>query len=796
MNNPQPNYNSPIHDQDEDIKSIILQYLRYWPWFVIAVLISLSIAFIYLRYSKTIYSTNSKIKILKEQEGIDLSGLQGGSPLIDMSKVNLENEIQILKSRRLSKKIIKTLNLETQFYKTGTIKDFEIWNAEIPFKINWEIDDHSEFKSTPFLNIKFTEQNKVTVSKVDSDFEAQLEIGDTLMYEDTFGILGLNPKYNGDIESIVGVEFMFKKHRLEDLVTSLSNQKITAEPVQDRADIINISINGENQEKNEDILNELMQQFNKDGVDDNRIIAKRTGEFVQERLKFLVEELDTVETSLADFKSSNELVDIEASTEALFGNYSSSEMRVFEIETKLEIAKEFRDVLVSETEFNLLPANLGIESSNVNTLTAAYNELINERKNLLVSATEENPSVKALDSQLESIKRNIISSVNNYIRNIEISLNNSAQRENSFNSRIERLPNQGKQIRSIERERIIKEKLFLFLLQKREEAALTYAITAPVIKIVDYAYTNPAPVKPKKQIVLLGGLVIGLIIPFGIFYLKFLFNTKLNSVDLLKIKLKEIPILGEIPEVETKNFELITPADRSPLAESIRILRTNINFVALSKDKEAQNQIIYVTSSTKGEGKTFVALNLATVFASRSKKVLLVGCDLRNPQIHNYIGLEKTVKGLTNYLHDHKLQLPDITNTNVKNSHLDIVLSGDIPPNPSEILTSERFSEFMQTAKQNYDYVIVDTPPTVLVTDTIMISKYADVTLYITRAGHTDVRLIEHIKDLKKHDKLKNIGIVMNGLIEKGAYTYNYGYGYGYNEHNEQPSQKWKFWKK
>jgi len=189
-------------------------------------------------------------------------------------------------------------------------------------------------------------------------------------------------------------------------------------------------------------------------------------------------------------------------------------------------------------------------------------------------------------------------------------------------------------------------------------------------------------------------------------------------------------------------------------------------------------------------------LNLATVMSSKSKKVLLVGCDLRNPQIHSYIGLNKNTKGLSNYLYNPNINFEDIRISNINGSHLDIILSGDIPPNPSEILTSNRFETFIEEARSKYDYVIIDTAPTVLVTDTIMISQYADVTLYLTRAGYTDIRLIEHIKDLNKHHKLKNIGIVMNGLVEKGAYTYNYGYGYGYNEQAEKSSPKWKFWQK
>lgn len=255
---------------------------------------------------------------------------------------------------------------------------------------------------------------------------------------------------------------------------------------------------------------------------------------------------------------------------------------------------------------------------------------------------------------------------------------------------------------------------------------MTYAITAPVIKVVDFAYTQPSPVSPKKQIIALAALILGLIIPFGILYLRFLLDTKLNSAETIKRELPDIPVVGEIPMSEFDEFKMISSTDRSPLAESFRILRTNINFINLTenqKENNRQNQVIYVTSSTKGEGKTFASINLAMVTAHQSKKVLLVGCDLRNPQLHNYIGVNKDTKGLSNYLFDQDLTLEDVTLKRVKDSKLDIVLSGEIPPNPSEVLLSSRFNEFIEKAKEKYDYIIVDTAPTILVTDTIMISQ-------------------------------------------------------------------------
>lgn len=793
-----------VEDQKgDDIKQIILQYLRYWPWFILSIAIALSVAFVYIRYSPNIFKTSSKIKILKEQEGLDLKGLQGSSPLFDMNKVNLENEIQILKSRRLAKKVVKSLDLQNRFYKSGTIKSFEIWKNQVPFKVDWSVADSSDYKSLPMMTLKFKSQNSFELSEADTGFKMSAKIGDTIQidhqsFSDVKFIIDNNPFYKGDFMELKNETFNFRKSKLDQTITSLVGG-LSTEIVDERADIITLVIQGENNTKNEDILDELMKQFNQDGVDDNRLIAKRTQDFVEERLEFLVKELDTVESGIVNYKTSNELINIESNTEALFGKVSSSEMKVFEIETQLEIINEFKKLLNQQDEVDLLPANLGIESSEVNSLTKAYNELVLERNEIMVSSTAKNPVIKSIDQRLGNLKRNIKKSITNYTESLQISLKNSRLRESSFSSTIEKIPNQEKEIRSIERERLVKEKLFLFLLQKREEATLTYAITAPVIKIVDFAYTQPSPVSPKKQIIALSALILGLIIPFGVLYLKFLLDTKLNSAEDIKRELPDIPVVGEIPFSEFDEFKMIEPSDRSPLAESFRILRTNINFINLTENQKKnnkKNQVIYVTSSTKGEGKTFASMNLAMVAAHQSKKVLLVGCDLRNPQLHNYVDLNKNVSGLSNYLYDSGLSIEDVTIKNVKNSKLDIVLSGEIPPNPSEILLSERFDEFIENAKEKYDYIIVDTAPTILVTDTIMISDKADITIYLTRADYTDLRLLDHIKDLKRHQKLKNIGIVLNGVKQSGRYSYNYGYGYGYNEDTGSSNKSWKFWKK
>jgi capsular exopolysaccharide synthesis family protein len=382
------------------------------------------------------------------------------------------------------------------------------------------------------------------------------------------------------------------------------------------------------------------------------------------------------------------------------------------------------------------------------------------------------------------LKQNILYSIKVLEKQLAISIKNvkSLKQENSSN--FSSLPAKEKILRSIERQQNIKETLYLFLLQKREEASVAKAITTPSIKVVDYAMTNYVPIAPKRSIIYLVAFFIGLIVPLGIVYVIFLMDTKIHSkLDFERLS-PNIPVVAEIPFIDEAH-RIITKNDRSVLAESFRILRTNINYLTPLK-KEGECPVIYTCSSIKGEGKTFVSLNLALTFASMDKKVLLIGADLRNPQLHKYLKINKNRIGLSNYLYDNTTEWKNLINEKVfDNEFLSIVFAGSVPPNPAELLSNGRFEELLNILKKQFDYIIVDTAPTILVTDTLLISQLADVTVYVTRADHTDKKLLTYSKGLKEQGKLVNMSYVINNVGgEKGygyGYKYSYGYSYGYN---------------
>lgn len=777
------------HGEEENLKYLLYKYLRYWPWFLISVIVCLLLAVLYVKYATPIYSTTSEVKILKDDEGgIDLSGLSNASTLFNYNKVNLQNEIQIFKSRRLHREVIRRLNLQTSYYKISGFEEELLFGEEVPFEVEWLGVDYSELVDGVVYEVDFKNDSVFTLYNEYKDASFTYSLNDTIRKFSTSFVL--KPRILTDTNR-TGNNYKLIYHTENSLIDYLAKNLII-EPVGDKSDILRVSINGPNQQKNEAIVNTLIDVFNQDGVEDNRLISKRTKEFVEERLELLVQDLDTVESGLVEFKEKNDVVTVESSVEELFNKEASSEAEKFKIETQLALSKDFEDLLKSQIAYDLLPANLGIESKTINELTAKYNELIIERKRLLMSSTEENPVVLKLNDQLEQLKNNILVSLDSYLNGLQTSYARLKGRESQYSGEINSLPQKEKELKTILRQQGIKERLYLFLLQKREEAALSYAITSPTIKIVDYAYTNTRPVAPKKKIIILAGLMIGFLLPFGILYLKFLFKTSVASrEDLENYAGRQIPIIGEIPLLGNNQSKLITKSDQSILAESFRIIRTNI-ISQFKRNGAEHDKVIFVTSSIKGEGKTFTALNLSKIFSSFSKKVLLVGCDLRNPQIHQYFEINKNIPGLSDYLNSESSDFSKyIQQSSSHFENLDIMYSGSVPPNPAELLLrNDKFSELIREARKVYDYIIVDTAPTVYVTDSLLIAENADVTVYMVKQDMTDKKLIDHIKNLHHNNKLNNISIVLNGVKN----NVNYGYGYGYVSDEEHKTPFWKFW--
>ena len=769
-------FNDFLSFRDEeslDLKKEFYKFFSYWPWFVLALFISLLSAYIYLRYTPRIYQTTAKIKILDESDGLELPT---SAFIFQRSNINLENEVQILSSYIILERVVRKLNLNTTFYEEGTIQTSSV--AALPLKYEQLINPDSILKPASF---------KISINTSGFDI-LDLKAERTYSFEkhSTYSIdhvlpFNLNLDTTVPFDDITGKTFIVNFNTVKYATLKLK-ALLEVEPIGDQSDLLQLSIKGESTALTEAVIDSLVTTFDNDGISDRRLVSQRTLEFIDDRFEFLALELDSIEVDFKDFKQQNNLVDIVTDAQIGLEKRSKSDEEVFRLNNQLALAKLIQEALVSP-EATLLPANFGLESSQINTLIQNYNTAVLDRDKLSKSAGKNNPSVQIANSAIQDLKFNIENSLKAYITQLEASQRQLEQRNKRFVGEVAEIPEKEKLLRSIAREQKIKESLYLLLLQKREEAAINYAITEPSIKVVENAISGSKPISPKHNIIYAGALLAGLLIPLGILYIKFMLDTKLHSKDDINALSPKIPVIGEIPDLKKKKNIIFTdPSDRTALAESFRILSANVDYI-LPISENGKGRVIYCTSTIKGEGKTLVSLNLSLALSSINKKVLLIGADLRNPQIHTHIAENKQKPGLSNFLHDVNYNWKDALISGFeKHPNHHIILSGSIPPNPAHLLTNGRFEKLLAEAREEYDYVVVDTAPTILVTDTMLISQLADATIYLARANYTEKNLLNFSKELEAQGKLKNVAYVLNsvGAGKSYGYGYNYGYNYGY----------------
>ncbi|MCH4823822.1 polysaccharide biosynthesis tyrosine autokinase [Gramella lutea] len=776
-----------------DIKAEVFKYLTYWRWIVFGVIVGVLIAYLYNRYTIPKYRTWATMILVDDQEKNAMNALpSGGGTLLSLGEDGLQSDIEKLKSKQLVATVINELDLNKSYYIEGNVINVEAYKSS-PLVL--------EFIS-PDSIVNVTNLNLFITPKSDTEFNLREANSD------------LSKDYSiGEIISLNGIDFTVlpKSRDTEGAFKRSNTVNVVIQPLKETAnsyiqnlwispkgqskDILELSIVNESSSKSEDFLNKLMEKFNEEGVEDKQEVAENTTTFIQDRLEMITNELDSVEVGIADFKKENRIMSVESGAAEFQSKFSAAEQQIFDLETQLELLRSVEALLKEQERYDFLP-EVGIDEGGISGLINSYNALVMERKMFLKSSTVNNPVVEALSEQLDGLRSNLYENIESTRQSINVRLSELNNRENTAQGRFSTFPGLEKGMRSIERQQQIKEQLYLFLLQRREEAAISFAATASVARVIDKAYTINQPVDPAPWLILLGGFFIGLILPILIIFIKNFLDTKVHHKGDLSSLLKSIPFIGEVPRIGADQTDVIQLNDRSALAESFRILRTNLAYLIQNKNKE-KGEVIFVTSTVKGEGKTFVSYNLSRTLASTGKSVLLIGADIRNPKLHRYTENIQNAKekGLSDYLYDYEVHPYNIiTKTNDDNISVDIVLSGPIPPNPAELLMNDRMEELIGKVKSDYDYVIVDTAPTMIVTDTLLISQLADYTLYVTRADFTEKNLLEFPKDLKKQGKLKGLAVILNDVdyskFSYGAqYGYSYGYGYGYGVEQES---RWK----
>lgn len=780
-----------------NLKEILYKYLRYWPWFFLSVVVCLTLAVLKIYTTPKLYESEARFKIIDDAQEMEMSfDLQS---IVGRSKINLDNEIAVLTSYRLLSKVVEELDLDIVYSWEGNLRTTQLWN--VPFQIERVADSVNEGPKPSGIYQVAIKKNHFQITDSNGGvFNVSLD-GNNMLDKMPFNIElkeGLDPV---KFENIL---FKVNFTSLKSAVLGLKNG-LDVSPTSKNSEILVLKLKGQQPQRTEEILNVIVDKFNQDGINDRQLVSYNTIKFINERFKFLRKELDSIEQGKEQFSRERGLSYLEADAQTALEKKEAAESKVFQVETQISLVKLLRDELSSQlkddSEYSLLPADIGINSEPLNLLVNQYNDGFLERsKYLATSAGENNSRVKTLENEMDALRGNVWTTIASQLTKLNDELAQLEKNRRNANAEYSQIPENDRILRQIIRQQSIKEELFIMLLKKREEAEISNAVTSPSIKVVDYALTKNIPVSPNTKMILLSAFFLAIGIPFGIIYIIFLLDSKVHDrVDVEKIN-PEIPVIGEIPFIEGgKLFN--TGDDRSILAEAFRILATNVNYlVGMQANNNDHAKVIFVTSSVKGEGKTFVAINSALAFASMNKKVLLVGSDLRNPQLHQYFNFGKNHNnGLSAFLFDQNLEFDDCLTKDV-NENCHICFSGVVPPNAPQLLASKRFEEFVQIAKEKYDYVVFDLAPTLLVTDTLIISHYADATIYLVRAGVTEKEILKFPKELNRKGKLSNMAFLVNnvgfkksnryGYGYKYNYSYNYGYSYGYGEGDDDTVKK------
>ncbi|PWA04880.1 GumC family protein [Flavobacterium psychrotolerans] len=766
-------------DQEVHIGDVLAQYVTHWKWFVLGITIALIIAFLYLRYATPQYQATTTILVKDEKKGGMMSelsafadlGLGGGM------KNNVDNEVEILKSRTLVESTVKKLNLNINLFAKGNVNDIEVYE-ESPIEVNF-INKFNRFYESKMV-LEFLQITPETFELENAIFIGSSKTILNDKKEFRFGEL-IKTKY-GDL-------IITKKNRLEEPVSNtyekiaikVSPLEQTVESFQSRlnvtslsktSSIVTLTITDPVVKKSEEFLDNLIQIYNQNAVTDKNIISEKTSEFIDNRLKLITQELGGVEQDVESFKRTNNLTDIESETKLFIEGANAYNNKVLETEIQLNMVSSMLGFMKNSTNSDLLPANLIAGQNDASSLINSYNQLVLDRNRILKTATLANPTVVKMDQQMASLKSNVLASLNRLQSNLIIQKRDLKGKEGNFNSKIGKIPVQERQFRIIARQQKVKEELYLYLLQKREETAISLSATEPNARVIDLAKALKIPVAPKKNVIYLVALLLGLLIPFGIIYAIGLLDTKVkSSMDL--IGKTNIPFIGDVP-TSASPFEIMNPGSRTSTAEALRIIRSNLEFMG-NKDHDGKAKTFFVTSTVPSEGKTFISANLAATFALSGSSVLLIEMDVRNPKLSKYFKLP--TRGVTNYLSSNELNLD---NFRVKQEGYDnfyVIPAGIVPPNPAELLMSKKVDSLFKSIKSQYDYIIVDTAPVSLVADTTLIAKNADCFVYVFRANYLGKRMLDIANTFYKGKKLPNMCLLLNDTDSRKGYGYGYGYG-------------------
>lgn len=775
-------------EEKTDYRALLFRYLIHWPWFVASLLLCLLAAWLYLRYATPVYDIHASIVIKDDTKG----GSAGGDfsvfeslGIISSSK-NIDNEIEILRSKSLIKNVVNELGLYIHYYTVARINN-QLLYGNSPILVHFSAEDADRLREPLSMTLDYRPDGQLDVTaRIDEQTVTKhfSELpGVMVAPEGTFTFMP-NPAQpvteSGSIEVHVLRPLSVAKGYLNAL---------TIEPTSKTTSVAAISLEDTHPKRGEDFINKLVEMYNRDANNDKNQVAENTARFIDERISVINRELGSTEQELESFKRRAGLTDLSSDAMLAVSENSEYEKRCVENGTQLNLIEYLADYLEkSGTAGDVLPVNVGLDDTSLTTLVSQYNALVLERNRLLRTSSETNPVVRRLDNEIRNMRVNLATTIASVRKGLLIAKADLDRQASKYAGRISNAPTQERRFVSIQRQQEIKAGLYLMLLQKREENNIALAATTNNAKIIDDALADEIPVSPKKRLIYLIAFLLGILIPVAVIYVRTLLSFRIEGRADVE-KLTTVPIVGDVPLSATGEDHsgsiVIRENDNNLMAEIFRSLRTNLLFML----GDPPRKVVLVTSTTSGEGKTFIASNLAVSLALLGKKVIIVGLDIRKPGLNKAFRISHKEKGITQYLSaPQTTDLHELIRPSGITDNLHLLPGGAIPPNPTELLARPSLDSAINLLREEYDYVVLDTAPIGMVTDTQLIARVADVSLYVCRADYTGKNDYLFINELQEQKRLPQLCTVINGLdMNKKKYGYYYGYGkygkyYGYGK--------------
>lgn len=752
-----------------NIKKEIGKYLKKWPWFLLSLALFYSGARIYLKYTQAQYNSKTSLK-LRESKG-------NSTALSDLKNLGMgvsgDNELQgettIIVSKPILETVAQNLNLGVSFFSLGKIKEVELYKDSPLSGRILSLNQPDGFGSASYT----IEPVGVNSYKL-SGSNTQYRFGTPAKFP--FGMVQLNVKPGVQLRDQIKVVFK----SMQSAVAGLEG-RISVNLPENKGLLMDVSMVGPVPKKSEDILNELAKQYIIDGVNDKNQEAKNTQDFINERLEVISEDLSGIEGEKERFKQSNQITDLNTQAGAAVTKADENTKIILTQSMQLDLVNS---VLSASGSEQLLPTGMGLPAGAESTI-GEYNNLLLTRNRVLKQATGENPAVIQINKDIVATKNLIRKNLLESRETLQLQIAQANAQLNLAKSNISKYPTQEKMFRSIDRQQTLKEQLYLYLLQKREENAITLAVTAPKAKIINPAYTTGI-VKPNAKRIMNGALTAGFLLPLIFLIVWNSLDTKVHTKEhIMALMPVTAVVIAEVPMITDGNT-VVHPNDFSTFAESFRILSSNLKYLLKAK-KSKDGDVVLVTSSIKGEGKTTVSINTALTLAGKSK-VIIIGADIRNPQLHRFVRGKNI--GLTDYLMSDKTVPDSYIVPSKVNENLDVLFSGQIAPNPNDLLDMDKFTEMITYLKTQYDYVVLDSAPVMLVSDTLQLVEKSDVLLYVVRSEFTEKGMIDFAAGFQIENQINNMAFVLNSVKPENT-RYGKKYGYGYYSYTHELEKKW-----